>query len=283
MKFQMGKDLLFYDTEVFAYDTIFVFKDINKTTLKVFHNDFTGLYDFVKGKTLVSYNGYHYDDVILHHAFDLKTPTQIKAVSDRIINGEKIKIRNYKFESLDCFQQIDPSMPGLKKIESNMGRMILESSISFDIERELSESEIVEILRYCEYDVETTIDVYKEREKNYFEPKESIVKMLNNPYAARWNTTTLSANVLLDKPLVKWSTIRVPQEILDLAPPEVVEMWQTKEKGTITTHDFDNEIVWAFGGLHAANTKKKRFTNVVNLDVALGMAQLKLIEPNQGC
>ena len=46
-----------------------------------------------------------------------------------------------KFNSLDCFQQIDVSRPSLKKIEGNMGRMILESSVPFTINRPLTHEE----------------------------------------------------------------------------------------------------------------------------------------------
>lgn len=245
-----------------------VFKDIEKNLLRVFHNDFTGLQEFIKGKTLIGYNNYWYDDHVLHAMLDLKTPAQIKALNDRIIGGEKLRINNYKFDSLDCFQQIDVGMPGLKKVEGNMGRMILESSISFDIERPLTDEEYLDVLEYCKYDVDMTIEVYKKREKNYFKPKESLVKMLGNDNAAKWNTTTISANLLLKKPLPKWSDIRVPDELMELVPPEVAELWRTKEKGNITINEFDNEIVFGFGGLHGQNTKKKRFENVHNLDVA---------------
>jgi hypothetical protein len=262
------KDLLFFDIEVFYKNAFVVFKDINDVTLRVFHNDFTGLAEFIEGKTLVGYNNYFYDDHILHAMLDHKTPTQIKALNDRIIGGEKLQIKNYKFDSLDCFQQIDVGMPSLKKIEANLGKMILESSVSFEIMRELTEEEYLDVLHYCEYDVSMTIQVYKMREQKYFVPKESIVKMLDNPFAKRWNTTTLSANVLLKKPLTKWSNIRIPEELLELVPTDVADMWLTKDKGSVTIHEFDCEIVFGFGGLHGQNMKKKRFENVINLDVA---------------
>ena len=261
-------NLLFYDIEVFSKDAFVVFKDINDKTLRIFHNDFVELSDFIKGKTLIGYNNYFYDDHVLHAMLDLKTPMQLKALNDRIIGGERLRIKNYKFDSLDCFQQIDVSMPSLKKIEGNMGKMILESSVSFDIDRELTKEELEEAIRYCEYDVSMTIDVYKQREKTYFKPKDSLVEMLGNEKGKRWNTTTLSANVLLKKPLVKWANIRVPEDMLELVPQDIADMWIFKDKGNITIHEFDNEIVFGFGGLHGQNMKKKYFENVHLLDVA---------------
>lgn len=262
------KEIIFYDIEVFYENAFVVFKDINKNLLRVFHNNFVGLDEFIKGKTLIGYNNYFYDDHILHAMLNLNTPRQIKSLNDRIIGGERLRIKNYKFDSLDCFQQIDVGMPSLKKIEGNMGKMILESSVSFDIERVLNNEEFQEVLQYCMYDVDFTIEVFKIREKNYFKPKELLVEMVGNDNASRWNTTTLSANVLLNKPLPKWSDIRVPEELIDLVPAEVAELWRTKNKGNVTINQFDNNIIFGFGGLHGQNTKKKRFENVHNLDVA---------------
>lgn len=262
------ENLLFYDVEVYPHNAFVVFKNIEKETVKVFHNDFTGLSEFIEGKTLVGFNNYWYDDHILHYMLDLKTVPQIKALNDRIIGGERMKIKFPKFESLDVFQQIDVGMPSLKKIEGNMGKMILESSTSFDINRPLTPEEYKDNLAYCEYDVEMTVEIYKKRINSYFKPKQSLVEMLGNEVGTKWNTTTLSANVLLSKPLPKWSNIRVPEEMMEMVPSEVVDLWMTKEKGNVTIHDFDCEIVFGFGGLHGQHTRIKRVENVKLLDVA---------------
>lgn len=259
--------LIFADCEVFAFNSFVVFKDINKKLLRVFHNNFIGLEKFIKDKTIVTFNGYWYDDHIIHAMLNLNTPQQIKALNDRIINGEKLKISNYRFDSLDCFQQIDPGMPSLKKIEGNMGKMILESNVSFDIDRPLTDEEYQDVLDYCIHDVDTTIDVYKMRENSYFKPKESLLEMLGDDKGKRWNTTTLSANVLLDRPLTKWSNIRVPEEMLEIAPPEIVDLWLTKEKGSVTIREFDCEIEFGFGGLHGVHKHIKRLDNIKLLDV----------------
>ena len=58
------KDFLFYDIEVFAEDAMIVFKDITGETMRIYHNNFLGLSDYIKGKVLVGYNNYHYDDLI---------------------------------------------------------------------------------------------------------------------------------------------------------------------------------------------------------------------------
>jgi hypothetical protein len=262
------QELLFYDIEVFSHDAMVVFKDINKRLVRVFHNNFIKLADFIKGKTLVSFNGYFYDDKILTYMLEQKSVYQIKQLNDRLIGGEKWNHVSPLIKSLDTFQQIDVSMPSLKKIEGNMGRMILESSVPFTIDRPLTEDEYHDVLDYCIYDVDTTIDVYKQRINSYFKPKQSLIEMIGTPNAAKWNTTTLSANVLLNKPLAKWSNIRVPEEMLDIVPEEVVDLWMKKDKGSVTIHEFDNEIQFGFGGLHGAHKHIKRVENVKLLDVA---------------
>jgi hypothetical protein len=262
------ENLIFYDIEVFAQDALIVFKDINKKLLKVFHNNFVQLADFIKGKTLVGFNNYYYDDKILIYMLDKKTPEQIKELNDKIIGGENVKyIGKPRFKSLDCFQQIDVSMPSLKKIEGNMGRMILESSVPFTIDRPLTSQEFDEVLHYCAYDVDTTIDIYKKRVKSYFKPKISLVEMLKREDAMKWNTTTISANLLLKKPLPKWADIRVPDWMLDIVPPEVKELWLDKDKGSVTIHAFNNEIQFGFGGLHGAHNNMKKTKKVKLLDV----------------
>jgi len=260
-------ELLFYDIEVFSHDAFVVFKDINKKLKRVFHNNFVQLSDFIKGKTLVGFNNYYYDDKILTYMLDLKTVQQIKYLNDQIILGEDVKFVKPKFDSLDCFQQIDVSRPSLKKIEGNMGKMILESSVPFTINRPLEPDEYESVLFYCMYDVDTTIDIFKKRLKSYFMPKISLVDMLGRDDAIRWNTTTISANLLLKKPLPKWSGLRVPEWMMELVPPDVKELWMTKDKGNVTIQEFGNEIQFAFGGLHGAHTSIKKAKNVKLLDV----------------
>ena len=271
----MKKDLVFYDIEVYAYNAFVIFKDINKNVLKIFHNNFDGLRDFVKDKILVGYNNYFYDDLVLSKMMKSWNNTQLKEFNDRIIKGEnKDKTVDSAIDSLDCFQQIDVAKPGLKKIEGNMGKMILESNVSFDIDRPLTEDELKEAMFYCEYDVDTTIDVYKLRENSYFKTKEMLVEKLGNKKAKRWNTTTISGNLLTGKIINKWSSLRVPEHMMEMVDPEIKEMWEQvnlfvddlKVK-TITKRMFDNDIQFGFGGLHGAPNRPIKVKNVKLLDV----------------
>ena len=269
------EDYLFYDIEVFSHNAMVVFKDIDKKLIKVFHNNFTKLAEFIEGKTLVGFNNYFYDDKILTHMMDLKSVKQIKEINDQLIAGQTVAVRKPRFKSLDVFQQIDPSYPSLKKIEGNMGRMILESSVPFSINRPLEPDEFNQVLDYCIYDTDTTIDIFKNRMNSYFKPKFSMIEMLGREDAIKWNTTTISANLLLKKPLPKWSNIRIDEDMMQLVPYDVRELWYEKgnayigatTKGSVTIQEFDNDIQFAFGGLHGAHKTIKRAKNVKLLDV----------------
>jgi hypothetical protein len=265
-------DLLFYDIEVFRHDVMAVFKDIEKKVIRIFHNDFLGLDEFLEGKTLVGFNNYHYDDKILVYMAERKSIYLIKDLNDRIIGGENVKFINKRhFRSLDVNQQIDVSLPSLKKIEGNMGRMILESSVPFSIDRPLTPEEVDQVLFYCGYDVDTTIDIYKLRIESYFQPKASLIEMMigkDPDKIQKWNTTTISANLLLDKPLPKWASVRIPPDMWLCVPQEVRDIWLDKDsKKSITIEDFGCEIKFAEGGLHGAHKKIKRAKKVKLLDV----------------
>ncbi len=265
--------LLFYDIEIFKHDALVVFKDIDKNVIEIYHNDFEGILSTIKGKTLVGYNNYNYDDYILTKMMKKWTPEQLKELNDKIIKNENfVKDIHSSIRSLDCYQQIDVSKPGLKKIEGNMGKMILESSVEFDLDRRLTNEELEEITKYCCYDVDTTIEVFKLRE-SYFKTKEMLVEKLGNDKASRWNTTTISANLLCKNKINRWSSVRVSEDTLQLVEEEVREMWLQAnsfagiKKKTTTINKFNCEIQFGFGGLHGAPKQPGKWRNVKLLDV----------------
>jgi len=271
---------LFYDIEVFKYDSLVVFKNLDKETVRIFHNDFTGLAELIRGKTLVGFNNYYYDDKILTLMIEQAPQAAIKKANDDLIAGLPVRTTRGRFESLDTFQQIDVSNPSLKKIEGNLGRSIEESKIPFTIETPLNAKQLEDTIFYCSYDVDTTVDIYKLREASYFQPKKYLVDMLGKPHAQRWATTSISGALLLDKPLTKWDSVRIPPDFWLMVPEEVRDLWiphssivnrilhqGQKLKKTVTIEAFGCDIQFGFGGLHGANKKIKRAKKVLLLDV----------------
>lgn len=294
----MSETLRFYDIEVFRFDSLVVLKDINNSIVGVWWNDppgqypedspngFEGVQAVIEDCTLVGYNNHHYDDLVLSAMLDGEPQSRIKALNDAIIGNQDEAIIAYKrrassLNTLDTMQQIDVSMPSLKQIEGNMGRSIIESEIDFNIDRPLTESEKQIVLQYCAYDVENTIRIYKLREKSYFQVKDTLLTMLpersklKNP--RKLNTTTLSADILLEKPLPKWAEMRLPEAVRNTpkVPAKVWEMWHSQELTNdreakdekITAREFGCDITFASGGLHGVAVQGKEFRGVKLLDV----------------
>ena len=291
------QDLLFYDIEVFKYDALVVFMDIDGNEVAHFWNirgrvyqdepsGFEGIKDVIENKILVGYNNYSYDDNILTLMLLSATnlPDILKANNDKIIRGDGFSGKTSSIiHSLDTMQQIDVSRPSLKQIEGNMGMSIIESSIPFDIDRPLTDEERQETLEYCRHDVKATIEVYKLRKKSYFETKAGLLQMLPEEDAAsayRWNTTTLSAKVLLnDANLIQWEERQGLEKYwrkVEGIPSEVWDMWDectTKEgvtgKGkTKTIRAYGCNFVFGMGGLHGAPSKPIRCGRCKHKDVA---------------
>lgn len=291
------KDLLFYDIEVTAHDALVVFLDIDKNEVAHFWNNrnrriqdepsgFEGIPDIIRGKTLVGYNNYYYDDNILTAMMNAaqSMPDILKGINDSIIKGGGYGGRiSPLINSLDTMQQIDVSHPSLKQIEGNMGISIVESSVDFNIGRPLTDLERDEMLQYCRHDVAATVDIYKLREKSYFEVKDGLCKMLPEGTAGnayRWNTTTLAANILLgDKNVASWYKHRVPKNLwrnVEGIPGEVWDMWEdsTTQEAVLgkgkskTIKAYGCNFVFGMGGLHGAPSKPIRCGRVKHKDVA---------------
>ena len=290
------EDLLFYDIEVFEYDALAVFMNIDGEEVDHFWNTrgrklvdepsgFEKIPEVISGKTLVGYNNYNYDDHILTAMMNQarSMPKILKAINNTIIEAGKYNDKiSELIHSIDTMQQIDVSHPSLKQIEGNMGMSIVESSVPFDIDRPLTDEERQETLEYCRHDVRATIEIYKLRRKSYFETKTGLLQMLpedETKKAYRWNTTTLSAKVLLgDDHLPIWQKLRGLESYwrkVEGIPAEVWDMWEscTTDEGimgkgkTKTIKAYGCSFVFGMGGLHGAPSKPGRYGRCKHKDV----------------
>lgn len=295
-----AKDYLVYDVEVFAKNSMAVFKDLEGKTVKVFSSCLDGLgeyidkgivdihgyknlEEYIKDKILIGYNNYHYDDYILY-AMILVGRGQfehdvIKAWNDSIIGkGSLVNMRKIDNKTIDCFQQVDISKPSLKKIEGNMGKSIIESSVDFKLDRELTPKENLETLKYCEYDVLNTLEVYKMRHE-YFDSKKSVVDMLKDEdlkeKAMTWNTTSIVGQLLKPKYRLRQG-MHVDEKYLSYVDNEVLEMWQELsmaygdfnfKKKKVVREEFGNVIEFGWGGLHGAPKGFVKAQNIKLMDV----------------
>lgn len=282
--------MLVYDVEIFKYNSMVVFKDLEGKTVRVFSSSldglgelvdkglvtglgYDGLAEFIEGKTLIGFNNHYYDDYVLWAMTRRNLHKILYEVSQNIIKGNNVNLQRIENTTLDCFQQIDVSKPSLKKIEGNMGVSIIESSVPFDIDRELTPEENLETFKYCEYDVEQTLEIYNMR-KQYFKSKETIIDMMEKDnlkkLATRWNTTSIVGNILKPKYPAPHRCL-VPEEMFDLVPEEVVNMWNQirrmavdfkfdTKKVIVSECGIDFEFGW--GGLHGVPKGTLKETNV---------------------
>lgn len=301
--------VVIYDIEIFKHDFLLVFKDINKNEVATFHNEvatenfnpflcdelgikicnskgsyIVKLEDIVYSQILVGYNNYYYDDRIIQEFLSMLDKDvsyinkRIKQVNDLIIGNKfTTRFRN-EFVSLDVFQQIDVGRPSLKMIEANKGISIEESTVPFDIDRPLTEEELAATVYYCNYDVDQTIDIYKDRIHTYFVPKINLVKRVIKDEKdfsrhLRFNTTTLVGNLFKQKEY--GNTELVGSDVYKVVPVEVEKAWLNfkenlfintnknneahieGEHKNISVRDLDCDIEFGYGGLHGVPVENK--------------------------
>lgn len=175
--------LNFYDFEVFSHNwLVVIINPVNKTkTVIVDDTEKLREYFYKHEKEIwVGYNNRRYDQYIMKALLLDMDP---KKVSDWIIVDNK---GGWQYSSLfnqinminfDTMLRMDT---GLKSLEAFMGNDIRETSVPFDIDRELTDEEIADTIFYCTHDVEQTIEVFLAR-KAEFDAAMGLVKIFKLP------------------------------------------------------------------------------------------------------
>lgn len=165
-----------FDCEVFKYDWLFVFKDIETENYTVIHNDYEEIKEFMDNKpVLVGFNNKHYDQFILKAVLEGVTPEEVKNVNDYIIQGDIgwnhpiIQASRSYINQFDLFDDCQVGL-SLKAIEAHLGMDIEETEVDFDIDRSLNQEELERTIKYCKHDVDTTEKLYHLRQ-GYLENK----------------------------------------------------------------------------------------------------------------
>ena len=138
----------------------------NKTEIVVVNDPekLQEIYDKNTKEIWVGFNNRHYDQYILKGILCGFDP---KKINDYIIVKD---LPGYRFSSLlekipliNYDVMLGMTDKGLKSLEGFMGENIKESSVSFDIDRKLTDEEIEETIKYCRHDVMETINVFLKR------------------------------------------------------------------------------------------------------------------------
>lgn len=295
-----------YDIEVFSDDWIVVFRNPDSDHHIVIHNDSYHLKEFLSQPDIVigGFNNKHYDDWIILTMLLGGSNVEIKKHNDHIIGGGNaweypfIQFKKRPFNSFDLKDDIaDPGI-SLKAIEGNLKLPIVESSVSFDIDRKLTPNELEEVIRYCKYDVDSTVKLYQERKENYIDAKALIADMYDLPVEEAIGLTNakLCAKILGAKPqkLTDERDYVIPDNIdIELIPKIVLDFFlQIRDKSIPDTKLFGAgkgskgmtlklwiktavgkcPVTFAWGGVHGAKPcvtiEETEDRVIINQDVA---------------
>lgn len=271
----MSSILNFYDFEVFKEDWLVVIINPYEKSEVVIINDKEKLqeyYDAHKNQIWVGYNNNHYDQYILKAILCGFNP---KEVNDFIIKEDKkgwqfsSLFRKFQMYNFDVMQRNDG---GLKSLEGFMGSNIKETSIPFDIDRKLTESEIEETIKYCRHDVEQTIEVFLQR-KDDLDVQLELIKEFNLPLSFVTKTQTQLTAEILEAKSVRFGddfNINFPEYLNRIKKYKYIVDWFKKfktdkilsddQKKEIYGQNLETEVagvphVFAWGGLHGALPK----------------------------
>jgi hypothetical protein len=291
-----------FDCEVFAYDWLFVFKEIESGAYTVIHNDNEAIKQFMESDPLLcGFNNKHYDQFILKAVLADASPEMVKEVNDHIISGgvgwEHPLVRGCRiyFDQFDLFDDCQMGL-SLKAIEAHLGMDIKESEVDFNIDHPLTTEELEETILYCKHDVDATEKLYHLR-KGYLENKLTLgrVKGITDTKALYMTNAKLTA-AYLDAQPKEHSDEReyvYPDNLLrEYIPNEVFEFFNRLYDKNLSDEEVftsklkfnigDCQVTLGYGGIHGAiPCYRERATenrSIRNQDVASYYPHLMVIE-----
>ena len=178
----------------------------------------------------VGFNSLHYDSILLHGIFTnkLTTPNKVFECSKAIIEAQdnnipifnilnKFNISDYYSTPILSYDVMgDGSFFSLKQLEGFLGMSIVESVVPFDLDRELTDKEKVDVEKYNRADLYGTLERFKQR-KNTFKTKMMLVKEFKLPieYICKTNAK-LTETILLSRNKGVNSRLRKNFQLCDL-------------------------------------------------------------------
>lgn len=266
--------IFIYDFEVFAYDWLVVFMDFQSGEFYIFHNDPEAVLNFMSDDAIyIGFNSKSYDQYIMKAVCGGCEPDEIKELNDYLISGHNgwehplMQQIRYWFNNVDIRDDTQQGL-SLKAIEGHLGLSVEESTIDFNIDRPLTESELAELIHYCKHDVEATAELARRR-KSYLQTKLNIGRMvgLDDVKALSMTNAKLTAAFLkAQRPNKPWTDERqyqypanlkreyVPQEVFDFFDrtydPSIPD--ETLFKGKLKLMIGDCPVTIGYGGIHGA-------------------------------
>lgn len=216
-----------YDIEVFKYDWLFIAKTLDGKNKVICWNDAENLSKWIKNKILIGFNNAAYDDGVIRYAMLYPyttegTPT-VKEFSDATIEDKPINkfpdlkrtctkktyeyAPNFLSWDLSFHLPFDIRRNSLKKLTmSVLNKRNYDSSVPFNIDQKLSMQQREEVERYCELDVDNTLELFlpdpKDVEAAKTDPKHEFREFASDSYDIRWNLIVeykMGAKTLINK------------------------------------------------------------------------------------
>lgn len=264
---------------MFKYDWLVVIINPNERNKTIIVNDeekFKEYYESHKNEIWIGYNNNHYDQYI---AKAILCDFDPKKVNDYIIAEGKqgwqfsALFRKFPMYNFDVMYRNDR---GLKSLEGFMGNNIKETSVDFNLDRPLTQSEIDETIRYCTHDVEQTIEVFLSRQDD-FAAQMGLIKMFNLSLSNISRSKAQLSAMILDahKPAISRDDefeIFFPNTLRISKYTEVVEWYKNPENydysKSLTIDVAGVETIFGWGGIHSARKKYSAEGYFINMDVA---------------
>ncbi len=282
--------LISFDCEVFMYDWLFVFKDIQTQKFTIILNDRDKLEKFYnehKNNIYFGYNNKAFDNIIYESILSGANPYTIMTM---MFNGAKptqlrklYNIMPIDLVSFDLMQDILGMR--LKEAEGFMNMPIEETSVPFDIERPLTQEEIEETIFYCKHDVTANEQFLKKHRLSYIQTKMSLIKMFNLSVRDLIFTNAMLCSKILNAKRKSYTDEMIynkPNTIkLTTAPYlEVEKMYTSGEldyNKTITLDVAGVEHKFAYGGTHGALDNFVYHGEMWNIDVTSYYPSLMIV------
>ncbi|EJQ44004.1 hypothetical protein IEQ_04791 [Bacillus cereus BAG6X1-2] len=264
------------DFEVFSNDWLVVIADTDNQSEKVFVNNEQALIDYYhehKNDIWIGYNSRHYDQFILKAIICGFTP---QAINEWIILDHKPGWKFYKdFWKIQLynFDVMTNKFRSLKQLEGFQGHDIRETSVSFNISRELTEEEIEEVIKYCRHDVHETMHIFMETITE-FESQIELLKMFNLPLRNISKTKAQLSAFILDakQPAVPRDdefNFTFPDTLQINKYTEVLDFYkENKDYNKVLELNVAGvPHLFAWGGLHGARNNYYGEGYFLNIDV----------------
>ena len=263
-----------YDVEVFAHDWIVVLKDKETGEYLVFHNDNEGVRYCISDEAIYcGFNTKHYDQYIIKAICAGYSPEEVKQVNDWIIGGGQgwqCPLLNgvyFRFNNVDIMDDVQMGL-SLKAIEGHLGMSIEETEVDFNLDRPLTQEELVLTIKYCKHDVDATEKLCEIR-KDYMRTKLNLGKRASiDPVTALAATNAKLTAMMLGAVRKEWTDGRdyvyPPNLDLSVVPKEILDFFDTIHdksvpdevlfKTSLTIDIGGMPCKYAWGGVHGSLT-----------------------------